>query len=282
MVLALAGCGAEEAPAPIADASVVIKSLARGLREGRPEVVWNLLPPSYCKDIESLVYEFAMQVDPVTYDRFFAAVGKLGAALRAKKKWVLASPAVARVCDPEQLAAQWGAVVGFFDQVAISELSTTSGLQSLDIARFLRGNGRGLWGGVVALGRVQGNDPTGWCRGISAVPVAVRGNVATVRVAWTGGPSTEVKLTQVEERWVPIGLATTWSGIVTALKSAFASMPMGRSHSAKLQMRVAVQAFERAVDRMAQAATPAELELGIEDLLAPLVAEQAEIAAPGK
>ncbi|MGH7199112.1 MAG: hypothetical protein ACREJB_00800, partial [Planctomycetaceae bacterium] len=74
LAFVLAGCGSSESendddarkqpPAesgPAAD--VAVRTAIAGLRNDRPEALWEFLPPSYRRDVNGVVRTFALHVD---------------------------------------------------------------------------------------------------------------------------------------------------------------------------------------------------------------------------
>ena len=142
LLVSFVGCSGEQDDSGTSTSGVVAKGgpdeavmrVAKGLADGRPEVAWQSLPPSYRDDVTSLVNLAATKMDEDVWNRSFALVQKLTRLAREKRTFILEQPMLTESAgDKKELEAGWDAVAGVLDTLANSELSDLSKLENLDV-----------------------------------------------------------------------------------------------------------------------------------------------------
>ena len=84
-------------PAKALSPEATVRQMVEGLRQNRPEVIWQAMPRRFREDINGLVHDFAKKMDPQLWSRSFATWKKLARVLAEKKAFILSQPSFENV-----------------------------------------------------------------------------------------------------------------------------------------------------------------------------------------
>ena len=123
-----------------------LRQMVEGLRQNRPEVIWQAMPRRFRGDINSLVHDFARKMDPELWSHRFATWKKLARVLAEKKAFLLSHPSLKTLSPEQRLALEqnWDGLVESLTILVNSDLSDMSRLKTFDMGRFLKQTG-GRW-----------------------------------------------------------------------------------------------------------------------------------------
>lgn len=114
--------------------------VSEALEDGRPELLWELLPERYVSGVDGLVHTFAQRMDPEVWKRGVDVIGKVGRVLSEKRDLLLGHPMLAMVTmgsDPKQTRARLGAVGDVLEALSEGDAATLEGLARIDVRKFL-------------------------------------------------------------------------------------------------------------------------------------------------
>jgi hypothetical protein len=258
-----AGCSTGGAATVALGPEAAVTRVSEGLAQGRPQVLWEALPPSYRKDIDALVHEAAAKMDSELWDRSFDVVGKLGRVLETKREFILGHPMLAQHVERDGGTEQrWEALVGVFDLLATSELSELDKVRKLDVGAFLAGTGASLMQRLSAASALaEGGQLDEWVPGMGttrATLVSSEGDVATVRIERNGHAPEDHTLVRVEGQWVPRQLAEEWPTRMAEARERIASYSGERMQKNKPAVLAQLSMIDGALDGLLAASTADE------------------------
>ncbi|MEX1096939.1 MAG: hypothetical protein WED34_12910 [Planctomycetales bacterium] len=209
---------------PQADAADAVNAVFDGLRNDRPQAVWEFLPASYQRDVNRLVREFAERMDPVVWDRGVETVRRAVRLLDTHRELILHTPALAgnaagaAAPPPEaltELRAKWGGTHALLALLVDSELADLERLKEFDGGEFLAGTGRRRLAQSDALSEALGIEALDAGRkerlaGAAAELVSSSAEGAMVAIAGPHGEIEEVSFVLVEGKWIPRALRDGW------------------------------------------------------------------------
>jgi hypothetical protein len=249
------GCSGDKSDSPASEPDQAVTRVARGLADGKPEIAWQALPPSYRKDVSDLVHSAATKMDADVWNQSFALIQKITQLARDKRDFILDHPMVAQSSDNrKELEQGWDALVGIFDVMAKSDLSDLKKLERLDIDAFLAETGGDLMKHMERAASLSPDDS--WSTQVSnlkktkATIVSSSGDSAVVRVETPGVPTREEAYTQVEGHWVPEKLAKDWDREIAKARQQIEKMSTDYMAENKAKVLMQLSMAEGAVDSL--------------------------------
>jgi hypothetical protein len=214
LFLPLAGCTHETTPDEAA------KVMATGMLENKPQLYWETLPPSYQKDVDGLVKEFAEKMDPEIWDSGFGIAKKVVRIVKEKKEFLLESPMLPFTgMDPAVLKENWDDIAKAASILLNSDISELDKLKQLNIQEFLSTTGADLMEHATAVSK---NIPEGEfistsmkeMKNAKFTLLKMEGDTATVRMEVPGKDGTtntdDAEMVKVEGKWILKEVADGW------------------------------------------------------------------------
>jgi hypothetical protein len=260
--------GAETPGKPAISAEKVIPNLHVDLAAGKMVALWTALPPSYQKDLKSLVSDAAAKVDPDVFAKSVAVLRKAVKLLKDKKEFVLTNPALANIplADPKKLPQFYDAALAVLDTLANSELTRLDDLKKADIEKFLAGTGSTLFKqSKVAEDFLAVEFPDSPARSMVRMnerfkkfpPTLEKSDDKEATVVqkdtlFTPPSVTKFFFVNVEGKWIDKDLANHWSD---AMKSAKAAVAQGTTKEATAATLKVIGQIDQALDALMKAKT---------------------------
>lgn len=215
---------AEEAvaPTPNKDLVPVIESsmlrMIEGLKQNRPEVVWQAMPVGFQRDVNGLVREFAAKMDPEFWDEAFAVWKGLARLLKEKKRDLLAHAELADLSaeQRQRLEKNWDGIVELLTILVHSDVSDLEKLRSFEMGAFLEQTGGPWLEAVASLSESLGQESlSGMLQGLE--PITLNYDENTAVMAWTAPgddkPISRFTMVKLEDRWIPAGWEAAWQRV---------------------------------------------------------------------
>jgi hypothetical protein len=171
-------------------------------QDGRLDLAYDFLPPSYQTDVEALLKTFADKMDADLWSDAFSLLNKVANLLQTKKDLILKLDGVKRFPQIEQIKPHWDAIAAGIKDVATSDVADLSKLKSADVRQLLVSGSRLLSGlPLPKFGDVQ--------------VTTVKSDADTATLSYKDSQDPEpkqVEFVRVEGKWLPKSIATDWSG----------------------------------------------------------------------
>jgi hypothetical protein len=267
-MLASAGCaGGINDPLAIPDTpDGTVQVVMDGLVQHHPEIIWRALPPSYRADVNELAASFADNMDPVLFDRTVAVARKASAVLQSKKDLVLATETVkSSGLDIETLDAAWEGGMFFLDALLASDLARLEVYPTLDVEAFLSSSGRQMMDHLTDFAAAEGGDENLAAKLTAFDSTRVElvrrdGDRATIRVTAPDEEPVDVEMIRVEERWLPVELASQWQAMIDKARERIEYLGSDESAQIRVQMLFAIGIAEGFVDQIDRMEVPEDLD----------------------
>ena len=272
----------------------------KALEEKNPKLLWDLLPASYQSDVNSLVQEFAKNMDAELWEAGVGLVRELGELLGAQKDLLANMGAGA---DPNMDAAEIKQGLDMFakiiDKFTKSDFGSLDKMKSIDLGNVADTFGKDLLNLAEEAAKLSGELDPFQLEAMKQVKVEVVGqdeNQATVKISglpeldltelqdglhgglppgipglpggldgvpipdFSSFENGEQKLTKVEGKWVPADLAEGWEAGMKEAKQGLSEM--GKIPDADKQMALTmIGAFSQALGGMKTAKNEQEFTL---------------------
>ncbi len=225
-------CGAD--PMPVS-AKETVHYAARNLAKSHnPGVVWDLLPGSYQADINTWCRNLAKALPKDAYEKIFAVIHKTGAVLKQKSDFLAANLPLKMMlqmfgsANEDDLAATFAAAGDVCLLLARSDIATIEGLGSLDAGQFLHGTGARIGRSAIRAFRILGSDPIAE---LDSAQIEVLGSTpssTTLRIR-SYGQQFDLPFVQVDHRWVPAVMDTTWQEMNPTILGEIAALDLKSS-----------------------------------------------------
>jgi hypothetical protein len=273
--LLLAGCHRSPISIPESPPEAATMVMQR-LVDNQPRVLWDALPPSYRSDIRGLIVTFCDHMDPEVYDRTFRVLNKGIGVLRQKQEFLFNSPyTLDNVLLDSGIGLHWKQSVGILETLINSDIARLDSLRQLDPGVFLASTGNRVMSDLERLTRRIQRSPESnpWERAREAL---ARGSVRFVPGEGEEGFLTfgsrndeeerEVRMVQVEGRWVPAEMAATWKTNVAEMQAGLERLGSPEAQRAKPMILMILGALERSMDTLLQSRSQQEFDAAFRSL----------------
>jgi hypothetical protein len=181
--------------------------------------------------VKGLIAEAAAKADPEMWAKQTQVVGKLVQVAKEKKEFALAHPLLAAgplAASKPMIEQAWDPVVELLEIITTSELSTVEGMQEFDPEKFLASTGQKVVAKVAQLADMFGPPAAGGqlekLKTLKATLVSTEGTEATVKLELADQEPIEVKLQQVDGKWLPEQMVMGWDEQIAKAKTALAAV----------------------------------------------------------
>ena len=202
---------------PAATPDAAVQQVLQGIERKELKALWDFLPGSYQRDLQSLVRQTGDKMDPEVWDRLMEVVRHSARMMKSKEKW-LQTPAAnepPRTGAVAQLGpVDYAQLAGLLNLLADSELGRAETLKSIDLGAWTGKVGRPLLEQVSVFARRMPADPLArTLTGLQDLKFRsrdVKGDSAVVEIVVPNEPVVEVPYVKVDGKWIPVDLANGW------------------------------------------------------------------------
>ncbi|MBN2718910.1 MAG: hypothetical protein JXX14_23895 [Deltaproteobacteria bacterium] len=262
------GCG-DGLPQTPEDTVTVV---ARDLSGGNPEILWQVMPPQYQKDINALVRQAATEMDPVLWQKGVAILTRLGNVARHKKQFVLNSSVVQHAdLDLASLAKNWHSVLSVLDALTGDELASLEKMKQFDGGQFLAGTGKRLFGEALNLKNIADSEPPVNFDGLKVTVVNSSETEAKLKVSFDSDTKT-LKMTKVDGRWIPTEITAKWDQSMSQARAYLSRLFKEDMPENKPMIMMMMTGIETGLSQLENAKTQTEFDSIVQGLfMAPLL-----------
>lgn len=256
-LLTLAGCGKKPA-----GPDETAKTFAKGISDKQPEVIWELLPATYQTDLNGLVAAAAAKTDPDLHAKSVETLKRLVTVLKSKKEYILGSPMLKEVPNVNQAELQknYDSAVGMIDTLVSSDLSNLDKMKKPDLGNFLKVTGGKLMAQAAAVSAATpGDEMNKELAKLSQLQAKVLSQTDTTAEmdVTVDGKTEKVKLTKVEDKWVPDEMAKEWSEKMAEARKGIEGMNMSEG---KMQILAMLGAASTVLEQLEKAKSQEEFD----------------------
>lgn len=220
------------------------------LRVGNAHVVWDLLPPTYTKDIAEIVHTFGAKLDPELQASAFGVLDKVVQLMQSRKDWILEGLRVHGEGLPvaAKLPRHWDGLLGLAKAVAGCGLRDPAQVRSLDVSGFLAGPGSAILRAFRLSSPLFGNDPFAKLEKVSFTATPLADGGASVQPMMDGKPDGRPdRFVRVDGHWLFADMVKDWPDMMTEARQGIAAMDLAKG---KPEAMAALAEVHGALDRM--------------------------------
>ncbi len=263
-----------------------ILAVVEGLKENKPQALWEFLPSGYQRDVNDLVHDFARRMDADLWNRGFKIARRIVKILETKRRFILESPLwkQSERVAVDEVAADLDAAAGLLGTLASSDMSDLEKLKEIDVGDFLAETGGSMMSQLSKLSAVTPGDPlsTTFQKNLSVSKTSVlrsggdrsaAAGRATVKLEFAGEPAKteEVEFVRIEGKWIPKRLADQWNASIEAAKQSLAKITPESLAQNKEQVLKQLDGVEQFLDSLEGTKTASEFNLVLQGTMAPLM-----------
>lgn len=260
-----------KAPVASGGPDQTIREITQGLAAYKPVVVWQAMPPSYQKDVKSLIADFAGKMDKELWNKGFAVAGKAVGVLKSQKELIIGQIVanLPPLVSKEQLSNNWDAIVNILNTIVTSEISNLDELKKANVEAWLNGTVSKLMKDIDAIAKkeVKNEDFVTTAKSVKATVVKMEGDKATVKIEADRKPAEEKEFVKVEGKWVPKEVADGWQKSMKDAREALAQIKTEEISKNKAQVLEMMNLAEKKLDELAKAKTPEEFQKVVGEIM---------------
>ncbi len=239
----------------------VLDYVQQQVTNGHPEVMWELLPPSWQSDVEGVIRHAAEKIPPAQWAPAVQVMDKVCRILKDKKQFILGQPVMATLAStgPVPLEESYDASIGFLTSLIDPEIFKLDNLKQINMREMLAKKGPEIGGYLRRLDALAADHGEPTLKQNMDGKVRAEQTVESKAVLIIQSPTGEqrTEFVRVEGRWVPEAAAKNWAtGIAEIHKqidsweggtqSPFVSIPLAASMvSGILDQLLAAQSQEQ-------------------------------------
>ncbi len=294
-----AGCGKEDGPPPAAKEGAALRAkpnrdtpdgavlaLIEGLQNDHPEVLWELLPKSYQKELNQLLHSFAEKMDAELWSNTTAVVRKVVLVFKTKKEF-FGQGSVIRATGPggtEKPATDWAGLADLLDTLLKSDLADLDRLKKADAGKILAGPGGKFVSQLRAFAKLMPDDSfakiLNGLKDLEVTLVRSSWDSATVKFSAPNEEPGELEFVRIEGKWIPKRLADQWIEIVGQTNARLSVLSPDAFADQKPQYLAALKIFSDGLDQLAAAKTQADFNTAAQGLGVSLMPFIMNVAGP--
>lgn len=207
-----------------------VRAIMDGVRDGKPVVAWQALPPSYQTDVNELVRSFAGSMDPNLWKQITDSVGTVHQLLVDKNEFIVNHPGIAEADDPETAKKSISQISGLLKSI-LDSTGDLEKLKTFDGEQFMTTTGSDLFAQLDTLAKLAPQTGKTTASGLAALDgvrietIESTDSTATLKITQPDGKTETQLFTKVEGKWIPQEMADTWKQQIAEAKTAIAELP---------------------------------------------------------
>ena len=254
------------------------QAMQKRLADGDMVAIWDTLPATYQKEVESVVKEFAGKMDPEVWSQLFGVIGKLQ-TVAANKKDILtemmkSNPQFTKPEDASFAHEQALAIVSSLNNDKVNKLES---LKNFDGPTVIKSTLNPLYAAIMKMYDKfelpgKGNvSPAQFLKDAKIELVKVDGDKATIKIMQGTDEPKEQILVKVEGKWIPEDLQKNFSESMTSAKESLAGITPESMTAVKQQMMPMVTMINTTLENMDKADTAEQFQGAAMGMMGPMM-----------
>ncbi len=210
-VAVVAGCGGSK-PTAAKTPDAVVLQVTKAINDNQPQVLFQALPDSYQKDINSVVSDAAKKMDSEIWEEGRGLIQSVLTIAKSKKYLILQTQMLSSKPESEKeaLSQSWDEGIDVLTMLLDSDFANLEKLRKGNVAKLLAGSGSEIMKKAAKVYSSQPDQTDNLLEkisGIEATVVSQEGDSAIVKIETEGEDPEEVDFVRVEGKWIPKDLA---------------------------------------------------------------------------
>lgn len=250
VLVLLTACGGPPKLALPETADGAARLFVEQVRAGNAHVAWDLLPPTYRKDLTEIVHAFGAKMDGELQASAFGVLDRVATLMRTRKDWTLEwlqlhggdQPLAAR------LPRRWDAALALVRALADSGLRDPAALVSLDPSAFLTGPGSAILRAFQQAAPLLERDPFARLASMTFAAAPLADGTVGVQLLIDGNPEGRPeRFVRVEGHWLAVDMVRDWPDAMAEARRGIAALDLAKDKREAMAMLAQVHT---ALDRL--------------------------------
>lgn len=254
-----------------------IKYVFDGVAQADGAVLWQAMPASYQKDVNSIAQLAGTKLDAEIYDKTFAMVDRIASVLNKQKEFVFNSKLGGESKNEEELAQMreaWPSVMDLVDTITSSSLSTAAGLESFEGEAFFKGTVSALLSNFDALAKLQPEGEQMFLSDLGDTDIKVMESAdrsASLEITVPGEEPEVKSVVKVEGRWIPLEMAEAWEAQTAEARTKLEAIDPEKMAKQKPQILGVFAMIEGILTQIEAAETQEQFDQALQGAMMPIM-----------
>ncbi len=264
--VAMVGCGGNQSAVASGPDDAILQ-VRDSIVENKPEAAFEMLPPSYQADINSVVADAAKRMDEEIWNQGVGILQQVTRILESKRDLILSTEAMSSVPNPEDLKKNWKQGVSVLQAIVRSDFTNLERLQQGDVGKLLSESGAKIMASATDLmasseQAAEAEAELDKIRNMTATVVSQEGDTAVVKVDTEGEEPEELEMVRVEGRWIPKDMADGFKEGIAEMRENLAGLDFSSEEGQQQKTMILAQmgGIKSMLDQLENAKTKEELE----------------------
>ncbi len=227
-VAVVAGCGGSK-PTAAKTPDAVVLQVTKAINDNQPQVLFQALPDSYQKDINSVVSDAAKKMDSEIWEEGRGLIQSVLTIAKSKKYLILQTQMLSSKPESEKeaLSQSWDEGIDVLTMLLDSDFANLDKLRKGNVAKLLAGSGSEIMKKAAKVYSSQPDQTDNLLEkisGIEATVVSQEGDSAIVKIETEGEDPEEVDFVRVEGKWIPKDLADGFATQIAETRESLAKL----------------------------------------------------------
>jgi len=259
----VAGCGK---PKAAKTPDKVVTQIAKAVQNNQPEVIFQALPASYQKDINSVVSEAAKKMDAELWNAGHDLMKNVVKVAGKQKKLLLQSKMLANNPQKDEISKDWDNAIKSISTLLDSDFTNIKKLRNADMAKMLATSGAAIMKQATAVkSNSEVSETLAKLKSIKATMVSQDGDSAKVKIEAEGEEAEEIDFVKIEDKWIPKEIADSFAAKVKAARENIAKIDFNSPDGKKMKEMVMKQI--KVADDMLKTAEKAKTKEELDGIL---------------
>ena len=259
----VAGCGK---PKAAKTPDKVVTQIAKAVQNNQPEVIFQALPASSQKDINSVVSEAAKKMDAELWNAGHDLMKNVVKVAGKQKKLLLQSKMLANNPQKDEISKDWDNAIKSISTLLDSDFTNIKKLRNADMAKMLATSGAAIMKQATAVkSNSEVSETLAKLKSIKATMVSQDGDSAKVKIEAEGEEAEEIDFVKIEDKWIPKEIADSFAAKVKAARENIAKIDFNSPDGKKMKEMVMKQI--KVADDMLKTAEKAKTKEELDGIL---------------
>tara|TARA_B100001248_G_C27348266_1_gene439914 strand:- start:175 stop:1074 length:900 start_codon:yes stop_codon:yes gene_type:complete len=252
--------------------SAAMQTIADEMLAGNCSILWHAMPASFQTDVNAIAQLVGAKVDPEIYDKSFGLIGRF-AEVADKQKLFILNTKLGGELAAEQIAeieAAWPSIIGFFQTIVTSSISSSAGLRAFDGQVFSEQTLPVLFKYSNDLAALSEKNPFSSLEFDSLKTIVSTGTTAEIKITFTNGDVETEDFAKVENRWVPAEMAINWSTQMADAKKQLEAISSEKMVKNKPQIMGMITIVDGILTQLEKAETQEQFDQALQGAMMPI------------
>ena len=253
------------------DPVLALELITRELADGNGGVIWDAMPASYQRDINSVAHLLAEKVDAELYNKSFYLIGRIIDVATKQKKFIFNTNFGGKISEDNlvKVEAAWSSIIALSKCLSRSSIGDADGLKSFDGQSFFDSTVSSLIRYTTDITLSSGGKkPFEY----SSIDLLESNNKRTILgLTSTSGTVQRMEFTNLQGRWIPTNISNEWVKTMAEFKEKLEAINPEELAKNKPRLIALISMLEGVLKQIDMAETQVQFDLSLQRAVLPLV-----------